>query len=207
MPNMSLVVELMERLLEVHRQMGRPVADAFAPGLTDAEIDAQAGTFPFALPKPVRELYRWRNGVPWQKGLDRRIFWHMEMWPLAETIDSYDMRRETHGDEYFPADWYPLFNSNFCDAMVVRCQSEPLNEVEVIPFFNECPNNKPAYRSLEQLLTTILEMFAEGSVFSIKWGQLSTDFLLLRRIGTKLNPDMAPFWNDPWLPYGGLEDQ
>jgi hypothetical protein len=125
----------------------------------------------------------------------------MEMWPIADTVAEYNMKRETHGDAYFPSNWFPIFNDEYCDAWVVNCSTEKRLDSEVIAFFNEIPNDKVAFRSVERMLMTMLAMF-EQEVFSDDDGRLDTDYGKFRAVGAQMNPDAAAFWCDPESPYG-----
>jgi hypothetical protein len=202
----SRIVELCEELVEIHRHRKRPFVNEFLPGLTEAQIDKQTAGFPFVLPQSVRDIFEWKNGVPWKSGLDRDLAQGMILKPLADTMEDYNMRRESHGDEFYAANWFPLLNDDYCDAFVIVCSKRKSADCPVLAFFNEYPNTKITFRSVEQMLITFLAMFQED-VFTLGDGSIDTDFAKFRRVGMRLNPDAAAFWNDPNLPYGraGLE--
>lgn len=60
---MSNLAVRLDALLAAYRAQGLDPSGNLKPGLSDEEIDALASPLGLAIPEPVRELYRWRNGV------------------------------------------------------------------------------------------------------------------------------------------------
>ena len=192
---MPRIPDLCDQLLDAHRGMNRALADSFAPGLTDELIDDHITGLPLNLPKAVRELFKWRNGVPWSADLDRRFIEYMEFWPLADVVDEYKMRRETRDASDFRPQWVPLFNDAYGESWVVDCAGGIANG-RVIVFFNEVPNDKMAFRSVEQCLATMIAAF-KARAFSDVNGNLQTDRKRFCEVARAMNPDAKSFWSNP----------
>jgi len=58
-----LTTDLLDRFEARLRGAGAPIVDAWAPGLTDAQIDELVRPLGIDLPKEARVWWRWHNGV------------------------------------------------------------------------------------------------------------------------------------------------
>ncbi len=85
-----LNADILERVDSLLRSRNAPIADAWAPGLSDAEIDETIGRAGLEMPEELRVWWRWHNGVrkDWP---DRRpsIFPGRNVLSLQLTVEYY----------------------------------------------------------------------------------------------------------------------
>jgi hypothetical protein len=80
------------------RRLGAPVADALAPGLTDAEIDELLAPLGIDLPEEARRWWRWHNGTDPHAPLASRMFGHRHLLSLQDEASFNLETRDVYKD-------------------------------------------------------------------------------------------------------------
>jgi hypothetical protein len=189
----SVISELCDSILALHERSKTPLARAFLPGLTDAEIDALLKPIGIELPQSARELYKWRNGVDRKKMGGYDFFYRMMMFPLHEQIKySYATLCEVRED--FNKSWFPLFDTETADCWAIDCGSATAEDAPIIDFDNYDIDHVAGFASLEQCFRCMLKAFDEG-VLGFGERTMDIDFKRFGKLMAKLNPEVADFWN------------
>lgn len=88
---MRLDLELLARFDAALRALGAPIVDAWAPGLSDEEIDALLLPLGIDLPEEARVWWRWHNGTRQDASMiDQQLLgrWPCDLQTEAETYAS-----------------------------------------------------------------------------------------------------------------------
>ncbi len=93
---MSELAERLDALLNAYRSAGVDPSSNLQPGLPDSEIDAIVSEEGLALPEPVRELYRWRNGNADPYAESSELFWFRDQ-PFLSLEDAMAARTDVQG--------------------------------------------------------------------------------------------------------------
>ena len=190
---MSPLTEYLDQILAWHSRHGTPAAASLQPGLSEAEILARTSQLPFKLTGEFLELYRWRNGVPWDTSGDPSFFEFHRFLPLDEAMVAF---RESHPifKRFYPiTDWVMTFQDPAGDGYGL---SGGKGHVEAAPvtFLMEGEGVQIVFENLTQMMKSVIACFDEGVFW---WGdnQLQTDFYRLGDVMFRLNPNMQ-YWKD-----------
>jgi hypothetical protein len=89
----------LQRFEDALRSAHAPIARCWAPGLTDAEIDALAAPADLAIPEEARRWWRWHNGVlAGTRPRDTELVPGRPLLDLATVLDDFRASRDTMQD-------------------------------------------------------------------------------------------------------------
>jgi hypothetical protein len=88
------------------RDVGAKITEVWAPGLTDAEIDALTNQFDLRLPEEARRWWRWHNGVmAGTRGTDWSLTPGHPLFDLATAMEVFGSGREDRAELYAVDYW------------------------------------------------------------------------------------------------------
>lgn len=155
-----LDVGLLERLDAELRALGAPIVDAWAPGITDEEIDAVLLPLDIDLPEEARVWWRWHNGTREDAAMIDRHLWRRFPMSLEATAELYASARED--TEYL---W--SIDKWLCPAIekpeIFFCCDRP--RAEPVPIYTQNDNAdipKEVLPSIGELVLAWLELLERG---------------------------------------------
>ncbi len=142
--------------------------DSLQKGLTDAEIDALLGDWPYKLSDDVRALYRWRNGF--EDDLIQ-LLPGLSFLPLETALelagglwDASAEQVKKNGDDFFPRVLLPIFSDAKNDAVLLVQGFEgaaPQSPAQVV--FLLQGRRFYGFERFEDLFKAALELFKLGA--------------------------------------------
>jgi hypothetical protein len=152
-----LDLDLLQRLEAAWRAQGALIADALAPGLTDAEIDhlTAAG---LQLPAEARLWWGWHNGATGTTSQSDDIGHDVIIYSLGQALEEF--RNDLGGGgELAPASWLPLAQVTG-GLLCIDCtpaEIAPVHRVDWQTGFT------PGTDSMGELVERWLEMYEAGA--------------------------------------------
>jgi hypothetical protein len=168
---------LLEELEGQWRRLGLPVAQAAAPGATDAEITAAETATGLKLPDDVRTLYRWHNGLGGtdfaRHGPAVAPGWYL--FSLSEAAARYLQGRTTRPtweqtgldpEQFWPHGYFPIADSRGSATLVVATAGDPRepSPIDIVDGHVERPHwpLDPILPSLADLIEVFVAVLRDG---------------------------------------------
>lgn len=138
---------------------------AFAPGVSDTELDAAETRLGFPLPHELRQLYKWHDGTPGYVGLVggwdiASLSQLLEEWEtLTELLDSGDFDRVN----WWSSRWLPfwIFNGDsYCVDTEGTFTGQP---GQIIRFWHDSAVRTVCCTSLTAFLEVLVTSLEEGN--------------------------------------------
>ncbi len=187
----SAIAEGLERVVQVIRKKGFPLADALKPGLPGHDIRDKVAHLPFRLPGELYELYQWRDGQSQECPV--HLFRDQRFLSLDEALDDYQMIQKYFvpalGGFDVGVDLTTCFPfAGFEGAnYVVPCRGQTLIEGCELPIISVFEGIEVHFLSFETMIDTIAAWYEAGAH---RIDDPSVDHVLELRIWKQYNPGL-----------------
>lgn len=155
--------------------------NAFLPALSQADIQEQKESFPFAFPQAIYELYQWHNGMK----NNAPFFNEYTFYPLEDALDEYELAQDE--ELSLKPSWFPVFGDQG-SFFAVEC--DLLHPQHGCVYFCDSAEEEPHlwYDSLEKMLMALRIGFEQKAFFLDDDGLLIQDFEAANKIREEFNP-------------------
>ena len=197
---MNNVETSLRRLIRAMSELGKPIATAIRPSLTEEVVAKDLQRLDVVFPKELDELYRFCDGMDpsllsksgiGEYGLDGRYF----LLSLSEALEEYERVKESaiYNDE-LSVTWFPFLREEGGDLYLVDMAAAKTDAASVIWWMVEFyPIRK--YASLSTMFDTLASAYEASAYEYLNDLPYLNENLAMSLIAHQLNPNVA-YWRD-----------
>lgn len=183
------ITNLMDRVVEHLRRLGRSVPDLLQRPLANDELQMWAARFPFPLTRELEVIYTWRNGTMASEDdflEDIYLFPGFYLLSIEEAHLTFLERKDA---PQWREGWFPLFADGAGDFYVVPCGGQKTDSSVVIGFLHGEPEQIVEYESIAAMVATLEAAFAEKAFYvDQNDGSMEIDDEKYSQIASRFNP-------------------
>lgn len=192
---MFRITTLLNALAAIAAENNKLMPSELQPGMSRPKLEGllAANNFPVVPPDAWFEAYQWRNGTP-DDGCDRPLFHYHRYAPVEEALAEREFLEGLHDDSAHPPPLLPLFTF-MGEWYAMDCSPDPALRGRILFLYQD---DNVAYDSLETMLESILECYAQGAYRYDRSGEATVDEPLVAKIKLERNRCRAtePFMAD-----------
>jgi len=191
----------LEKINSILQRNDAPVLKYLLEGLKREYITDRIKKIDLIFPEELFDLYSWRNGTKWEKGIKLGSLWFFPgalFFSLEMAIEIYSARITK--DKYWKNKMFPVFGSGGGEFYLIDLD---INSPGYKKIFYYCLNETDFevivsyFDSLEAGLMTILECYNEGAYYLESDDEndqmLNSHSAIERKISRRLNPN-SEYW-------------
>jgi hypothetical protein len=189
---MEPLTQYLDQILDWHNRLGTPLSAHLQPGLSADEIRRKIAVLPFKMPDEFIELYMWRNGIPARSPEWVSFIEDHEFICLEQAIDFFQETYPIMQHYYENSDWVMTFHDGGGDGYGSSAVTEGGSAAPVV-LLAQGDGVNVVFKSLAQMMKTMVASFEAGAFSFEKDEGLDTDFHKLGEVAHKMNPDIH-YW-------------
>lgn len=182
------IAEIMEEILTYTASVDPDLRASLRDGLSYDQIEEKSHDFSLEIPREVKDLYAWHNGMHAENREAHRLLYYHYFLPLDEALELCEYFEEV---EFFEDSEYLLENKALslfeyeCEYYAARCSSE---KQDTAPIHFVYEGETVVYDSLTTMLMSILECYRTGAYPPKLTADAGIDEQLVAQIKLKWNP-------------------